>query len=131
MPWGTAYDVEYNIPSCDCVAHCIVEPRTPDEENMNVNRKCAQRTNIGLPANASCSRINDRIIFPVEKLIARFCFYECQPQGLLVTAEKVALAAQDITGYHGGTLPNTPCSLVSRDTSDGNGSDLSTDGAAR
>jgi len=106
-----------------------VEPRTPDEVDGNVNRKCAMATDAGLDPDASCTRINDPVIFPVEKLIARFCFYECQPQGILVTSEKVKLAAADPTGYHGGTLKNTPCTLMELDTgSDGNGFDLSMSG---
>jgi len=125
-PFTTPYDVVFSAPPCDCQTHCSVEPRTPDEVNMNVNRKCGMRANMGLSANASCTRINDPIIFPVEKLISRYCFYECAPMGLLVTSEKVALAAADLTGYHGGTLENTPCSLITRSTSDGNGIDVVT-----
>eukprot|EP00397_Hematodinium_sp_SG-2012_P060654 GEMP01079268.1.p1 GENE.GEMP01079268.1~~GEMP01079268.1.p1 ORF type:complete len:152 (+),score=33.77 GEMP01079268.1:164-619(+) len=120
------YDQEWDTPECNCGAHCIVEPRTRDEQDGNINRKCATSPDSGLMPDATCIRINDPIIFPVKKLIERFCFYECQPQGLLVTAEKVKIDQTDLTGYHGGTLRNTPCSSIELATgSDGNGSDLS------
>jgi len=126
---SSQYDEEYDIPQCNCSAHCIVVPRTPDEVDGNVNTKCAMAAGTGLNPDAQCTRINDPIIATVVKLIARFCFYECQPLGIMVTEEKVEEAAKDPLGYHGGTLENTPCTLIELDAGgDGNGSDLSNAG---
>jgi len=125
------YDATVESGRCSCSC-CIVAPRRPTEAGGESARKCAPPPVNAQRCGERCAMVKDPVLMSERgiMLTERFCFYRCQPGGVLTAADKAVMQHVDDASFRGGFNTETECVPAPQDEvvrmaedTDGNGRD--------